>query len=859
MAAELTATNTITFRAGSGASTHKFVGEVWRYLGAAGGANEFIVRGRVAVTLGNGVASNTAAISGIVAEGDCVPFMAGLSSDQTSTNDYDASTVGVRLDGSGNVEVSRQSTTGSVTVYVTVVEFTGSNWIIASGVSASHDSTRELVTLNADVGDWGKAWLEATGQGDTAETGLADIMFLAYPAAATNQVYVDYQEGDGNARNDGTAYVYAIANSQSIVSHNGSSDQILEGNNSYGTQVVLPAAVNLNRLLSRYGLSWFTTTSGKGTAHARGALGARITGNEGYSQGDVLDIVAFDRLADITFNTLLTFNATPDGCITELGGTRRGLYVGFVGGSFIARCGNGSTGVPNDTANIEILPATYDFAGKTGRLLISIDLAANSISISFDEGDTGTIDHTATNVSVSAFTEWAGTDSGGVGVTSGSIAGSHPTTAFNGTIDEFNFDQSGGAVSNYAIDHWVHRNGNTVKARLAVIDISQLISAAPPAVTQETKVTSAEYAVLDQEVVATPTEYTVVKLVLETIATNYAIVNIVTDGVPAAYSILDNALDNVTAGYAVLESQSDAVATNYALVDTNVDTTPASYVVAIEDVDTVGAAYSIVDGSLDTVPTSYAVGKTVVTNINSQYGVQNSAQDTTQVDYAVAVPRGVAISSGYEVLVEGSEVESITTQYAVKTDALDSIATEYAVNTNAVETLPTNYAVEAPAIDTLPAIYVVITDALATLETEYAIAAPELEVLPVDYAVLVQSTIQEPAEYAVLDNMLDAMPVDYSVVVEQVVPTAALYRVETQTTLLVNAEYFVRLPTTVEVMVMPCDYALWDIETGCRLPVNPTVQPYTKQTGIYTPVAGGIEQAASPYTPAGSDISKRCL
>jgi len=492
MAAELTATDTITFRAGSGASVHKFIGEVWRYLGAAGGANEFIVRGRVAVTLGSGVSSNTAAVSGIVAEGDCVPFMAGLSSDQTSLSDYDAATVGVRMNGSGSVEVSRQSTTGSVTVYVTVVEFTGSNWKIGSGVSANHDSARELVTLNTDIDDWGKTWLEATGQGDTSKTGLADVMFLAYPAAATNQIYVDYQEGDGSARNDGTAYVYAIKNEDAIVSHNGSSDEILEGENSYGTSIILPAAVNQNQILSRYSLSWFVTTSGTGTAHARGALAARITGNEGFSQGDSLLAEQYDSTLDVTFETLLTFPAVPNGCLIEAGGSGTGTFVGFVDGVFIARAGAGGSPTPDTTtAYLEIPPATYNFAGKTGVLTVAIDVSAGTITVTFDEGDNGVINHTSTGTAASGIANWSGGDDGGIGFANGSVIGGYPAISFNGTMTEFDFDQSGGIDATYVIDHWIHRSGNAVKARFAIIDISQMIDAAPPAATGQIKVQGA--------------------------------------------------------------------------------------------------------------------------------------------------------------------------------------------------------------------------------------------------------------------------------------------------------------------------------------------------------------------------------
>ena len=273
MAAELTATDTLTFRNGSG--TQKMMGEVWRYTGSTGGANEFIVRGRVAVTVTG--ASATAAISGIVTGADCVPFVSGYESDQTSTDDYDAGTFAVRMDGAGNVEVSRQATTGTIIVYITVVEFTGSNWTVGSGVSASHDTSRQEITLTTDHGDWSTAFIEATGQGDTTENGLADTMFLCYPGSATDTVWVDYQSGDGAARNDGTAYVYVVSNPDLIVTRNGSNQALAEGDNSYGADVSFPAGASTARDLDQLGLEWFVTTSGTGAAHARGSIAARIT------------------------------------------------------------------------------------------------------------------------------------------------------------------------------------------------------------------------------------------------------------------------------------------------------------------------------------------------------------------------------------------------------------------------------------------------------------------------------------------------------------------------------------------------------------------------------------------------------
>ena len=278
-AAVLTATDTITFQGGH-TSAQKIMGEVWRYEGPDGGDHEFIVRGRYQIDLAAGVASADAAVAGIVSEANCVPIVSGVvnTSGSSNTSDYDAATLGVRMDGAGNVEASRQSTGIAMSVYVTVVEFTGSSWTVASAVSSSHDSAHEVVTLSEDIGDWSTAFIEATGQGDTSETGLSDCYFHAIPEAATNQVRVEYQDGDGNARNDGTAYVYVIGHPDLVVTR-GQNTNLAEGNNSYGTPITIPgAAQGVDDSLQA--LEWFVDTSGVGTAHHRGALAARIVGDQ---------------------------------------------------------------------------------------------------------------------------------------------------------------------------------------------------------------------------------------------------------------------------------------------------------------------------------------------------------------------------------------------------------------------------------------------------------------------------------------------------------------------------------------------------------------------------------------------------
>ena len=283
MGVSLTGTSQITFHKGTANQMRK-MGEIWRYTGDPGGLDEFIVRGHLSVTLGTGVASNTATPAGIVDRNRVVPFLTGLSSTSTSVNDFDAATVAVFINSSGDLEVSRQSTGIAITVYVSVVEFTGTNWTIAHAISSNHDTAQEIVTLNSDstgsggtavdIGNWSNAFIEGSMQGDTAETGLSDNLVIMEPGSNTTQVRVFVQQ-DGNARNDGDAYVHVIQNPGMVVNR-ASDTNFPETNGTTGT-VGFPAGASTTTSIDELALEWFSDTSGVGTAHARGRLISRIT------------------------------------------------------------------------------------------------------------------------------------------------------------------------------------------------------------------------------------------------------------------------------------------------------------------------------------------------------------------------------------------------------------------------------------------------------------------------------------------------------------------------------------------------------------------------------------------------------
>lgn len=285
----LTNTNEVTVHRADPTAV-KVMGEVWRYEGPSGGSHEFIVRKRLSLSL-TGTSASTA-ISGVSNVDKVIPFVTGYTVNDTSVSNWNAATIAAHMDDSGNLVVSRNNSGTAATVYVDVVEFTGSAWTVCHGYSASHDASDETVTLNTDsdgqggstcdVSDWGTATIiEATMEGDTAETGLSDTLAMVTPGANTTSVVFDFHQ-DSNAANDGAAYIHVLQNDDLVV-HRASNADIAEGNGSYGT-ASWPAGASTAASLDSLSLEWFSDTSGVGTAHMRGGLYARITDAAGTIQ-----------------------------------------------------------------------------------------------------------------------------------------------------------------------------------------------------------------------------------------------------------------------------------------------------------------------------------------------------------------------------------------------------------------------------------------------------------------------------------------------------------------------------------------------------------------------------------------------
>ncbi len=370
----LTDTNEITVERVN-ATQVKVMGEVWRYEGPANGNNEFIVRDRVEVSLAG--ASVSTPISGITDVDNVVPFVTGYTVNAASVNDWEDATIAAHMDDSGNLVVSRNNSGTTATVYVDVVEFTGSSWNVCHGYSNTHDGAERTITLDTDsdgqgggtcdVVDWSTATIiEATMEGDSSETGLSDTLALVRPGGNTTSVVFDPQQ-DAGARNDGEAWIHVLQNDGLVVNRT-SNDNIAEGNGSFGT-ASWPSGATTTAALDTLSLEWFSDTSGVGTAHMRGGLHARITDPAGTIQhwihrsGNTVGVeYGVIELAGLTydpvflgFDTLVTATSTH---ITSANIPASNVYVG---GAFVIREGTG----PRNVTSISITESgTVD--GSTG-------------------------------------------------------------------------------------------------------------------------------------------------------------------------------------------------------------------------------------------------------------------------------------------------------------------------------------------------------------------------------------------------------------------------------------------------------------------------------------------------------------
>lgn len=201
----LTATNTLSYyREGSSlAGNMRFNSSIWEYVGPSGGDNEMIVRGRYAISLNGTANSVTRALTGIANANDCIPFITGIMNND-SNDGGDSGTAIAYLENASTLRIQKGTTSNNVTVYVTVVEFTGSNWTVLHGDSGTVGAQTGTLTLRngsdgtgtaTNVSAWNEAVIFSQHKGDNAVSGtnhaIEDNWPLIDPGANNQTVDLD--------------------------------------------------------------------------------------------------------------------------------------------------------------------------------------------------------------------------------------------------------------------------------------------------------------------------------------------------------------------------------------------------------------------------------------------------------------------------------------------------------------------------------------------------------------------------------------------------------------------------------------------------------------------------------------------
>lgn len=274
----LTGTGTLSYyREGGSANVNmRFNTSIWEYVGPSGGDNEMIVRGRYAVSLNGGTNSTTQALTGISNADNCIPFITGIRNNVTSQG-ADAGTAIAYLENTTTLRVEKGSNANNVIVYITVVEFTGSNWTVLHGDSGNASADAGTITLRdgsdgtgtaTDVSNWSEAVIFTHHRGDNAANGVNDALADNWPVMdpGSNNQRVDWTfhgNHDSNGTNSNRHFVHILNNTDLNVSRYQNT-----GNGAGETTINITSAglSNTNEAL----IVGTSTSSGAGQAYARG-------------------------------------------------------------------------------------------------------------------------------------------------------------------------------------------------------------------------------------------------------------------------------------------------------------------------------------------------------------------------------------------------------------------------------------------------------------------------------------------------------------------------------------------------------------------------------------------------------------
>lgn len=287
-ATRLTAAGTLTYyrETGSISNAMRFNTSIWEYTGAPGGANEFIVRGRYVATLsagGSGLGYTYADIdvsgAGIVTHNKVVPFITGIMNDDTN-NGSDSGTAMAHLSSTSNLQVRKGTSSNNVSVYITLVEFTGSNWSVLHGNVGGTNANTGSITLYdgydgtgtaTDVSSWNNAIIFTHTKAQTAASGgVKEYISSQWPVMTpgttpgleTRTVDWTFDSGRSTTGNASRHFVHVLDNSQMSIT------RITDTNSATNPTVNISSAglsdINQSMIVGT------SITSGSGSGYGRG-------------------------------------------------------------------------------------------------------------------------------------------------------------------------------------------------------------------------------------------------------------------------------------------------------------------------------------------------------------------------------------------------------------------------------------------------------------------------------------------------------------------------------------------------------------------------------------------------------------
>ena len=274
-ARQLTNVNTLTYYRESNSDNRdmRFNTSIWEYIGPSGGGNELIVRGRYAVSLNGTTNSVTQAIAGITNANRCIPFVTGILNNATS-QDADSGTAVVYLENATTLRVQKGSNGNNVTVYITLVEFTGTNWTVLHGDSGNTNSDSGTLTLRdasdgtgtaTNVSSWNQAAIFSHFRADTNASGSNDAIADLWPVVdpGSNNQTVDWAfHSNHDSAGTNRHFVHVLANTGLNVT------RFQNNSNGSGERTINITSAGLSDVNQAL-IVGSSTSNGNGTAYGR--------------------------------------------------------------------------------------------------------------------------------------------------------------------------------------------------------------------------------------------------------------------------------------------------------------------------------------------------------------------------------------------------------------------------------------------------------------------------------------------------------------------------------------------------------------------------------------------------------------